>query len=250
MKTRKHFLFLFLTVLGLSTIFCYFGFLIPIGERNVHELPFVYYEFDAETAFKDIKAGNLPTVSEIEEERYDFKQIPSRSNLVWTETELLGIQAGILKQMGISNHMNVNMLIFIIPCNKTETGAEFANYYISSLSIQKDGLHRLNLDVSIFPFHQKAVVYPQEYYPIFSYGERVINMGKLKFSYLDVLRIAEENGGEDVREQIQNNCTIRIMYAPGNGNKNWQVRYEKGRTLLELNIDDKTGNIVLDKKKN
>jgi len=249
MKPRKFILIMFFTIICLLSILCYYGFLIPIGEKNVHGFPLEYYEFDAVNAFEDIQAGKLPTIFEIEEEQYDMKQIPSKkNNMVWKEAELLGIQRGILKNMNITRRMDLNLLYYVIPCENIERGAQFASYYSSSFSLEKDGFHRLNLIISIDPRRQSVLVDRREYYPVYNYNEKVIKIDELNLSYIDVVKIAEDNGGNEIREQVNSKCNIDVLLAPGSRNENWQVMYEKTRILLELNIDDKTGNIVPDKK--
>ena len=68
------------------------------------------------------------------------------------------------------------------------------------------------------------------------------------------MQIAEQNGGKEFREMINNSCTIRLSLAPWDFDYvGWQVRYEewadygnrvRGNSSLKFYIDQKNGKIV------
>jgi hypothetical protein len=67
----------------------------------------------------------------------------------------------------------------------------------------------------------------------------------INFYPMEVLDIAEVNGGYEVHEESENKCGYIVIAKYGN-NRMWNVDYydnDKGLSLLELEVDTKTGKV-------
>ncbi len=59
----------------------------------------------------------------------------------------------------------------------------------------------------------------------FPFGWKSIDLGKLKVTADDALRMAEANGGKAARQAANNNCRITVTLRPNTDGDNWQVHY-------------------------
>lgn len=77
-------------------------------------------------------------------------------------------------------------------------------------------------------------------------GWKKINLSKLKILANDALRIAEENGGREVRLKARDDCrAISVRLQPESGNPGWVVDYGSSDYHdFVLQIDPYTGEII------
>ncbi len=72
-----------------------------------------------------------------------------------------------------------------------------------------------------------------------------LNPDEINISVEDALRLAENNGGEEVREKLGNSCSIKIKTSEGVVDNDWVIRYTKdGNTRLEMFVDEQTGKSI------
>lgn len=86
----------------------------------------------------------------------------------------------------------------------------------------------------------------KEFYPT----SKIFGIGGFVYSDLEVtpeeaLQIAEEQGGEDFRESVNNMCTIDVDYLPSTYSKNnWRIIYKNGDERLNFLINPKNGEVI------
>jgi hypothetical protein len=80
-------------------------------------------------------------------------------------------------------------------------------------------------------------------YPRSLFGWKSISLDKLKLTADDVLEFAEENGGQDARIKIENNCTIGVSLNPSGDSKAWHIGYYTGGigSAFEMDLAPYTG---------
>ncbi|MCE9646907.1 MAG: hypothetical protein K8S20_12980 [Chloroflexi bacterium] len=70
-------------------------------------------------------------------------------------------------------------------------------------------------------------------------GWNQIDLRKLTVKYEDALKLAEDNGGKDVRLHFNNQCQISLILRD-----NWDVTYwSKDRPVFEIQIDSHDGDV-------
>lgn len=79
------------------------------------------------------------------------------------------------------------------------------------------------------------------------FGWKSIDLDRLEVTADDALQIAEENGGQEIRKEVGNSCTVKIILSPNTDSGYvWRVYYFPGypyydAETFEINIDPYTG---------
>lgn len=81
--------------------------------------------------------------------------------------------------------------------------------------------------IEVWPLSKEAIWAGNANFPRpFLFGWKEIDLGKLKVTMDDALRMAEANGGKAARQAANNNCSITITLVPNVDDGNWHVYYD------------------------
>ncbi len=147
------------------------------------------------------------------------------------------IKRSLLKKLPIEGDMKLVGFVHDIPCGDIEGGSDEAIYFLSNYWIKKDGLHRLELELSISHLEQSIRVKLDEYFPSAVYWTNPIDVEKLHLTYQQVASIAEKSG-----KQICGEGNILVRYGMSYGKPYWDVPYY--HPAYEIKIDDNTGKFL------
>ncbi len=111
--------------------------------------------------------------------------------------------------------------------------AQFIYYKMDLFNGQKSCIVHL---ITIDPAYHVGSIIEKVFYPVNKYRP-VIDLDKLKISAEDALRIAETNGGYEMRSAIDNACYISLASVTENTNGCvWKVDYIAYQDPNEKNI--------------
>jgi hypothetical protein len=74
-------------------------------------------------------------------------------------------------------------------------------------------------------------------------GRKSIDLSRLRVTAEDAIRIAEANGGRDIRLKAQNRCSIHLSLWPEGLKQGWWVTYNTSYDF-EILIDPYTGEVI------
>lgn len=141
---------------------------------------------------------------------------------------------------------NLYYLEFIANCNSNPSGFGFGEISFFKNTSNKPWLNNYTTRaLQIIPQYGNVIsadggIFPQ---PLFDKWKS-INLDTIVISADDALRIADENGGEEARLSVENNCTIQVRLS-GYDNY-WKVRISENNTasvIFMMAINPYTGEI-------
>ena len=137
-------------------------------------------------------------------------------------------------------------MVFFLDCQDNPSGFErsFMTYF---KTIPSDSKVYTVRDFSIYPRYLDVEWRGGKNYSRPLFGWKRIDLDNLKIKAEDALRIAEENGGKDIRLKFNNNCRIKLFLEP-DIHPEWRIWYSvEGLSKLDLMIDPFTGKIIKNK---
>jgi hypothetical protein len=160
----------------------------------------------------------------------------------WTQSEYLQIAQALHRFVWgepIEN-WKLSKLLFRLDCKDVNSGPQFAHFELFKI-VNTNQETRYVRDLWIEPLNNSVSWQDAEYYPNVQ-GNTRIDLNKLKISSDDALKIAEKNGGYEVRTAASDQCVIYITLSP---ESNWNVRYSGNdlQELFNLKIDITSGEI-------
>ena len=234
------FLTLIGTVLGVMLSCRLFADRIELENDGVWQ----YYSMDPDTILESLAQRNTDVFNLLTATPEGELPSPEKS-ILWSEEDFLLVAETIYEQswgerLGDQNLYN---MLFHVNCADVEWEA-FSDAEIKSFKvIQVEGEEETRVEYWISIWPEIDLVYTLEvaYQPNVNY-KVPIELSQYRVYASEALRIAEDNGGGEIRTKVGNDCKISAM-APGLDGKGWQVLYySDGFTrLFEIAIDPQTG---------
>lgn len=200
------------------------------------------YKIDANTTLKSIDNGQplifLPETAQISNSNLNHK-------LHWTQSEYLKVVFALFEfewKETLDHNWTINSMIFERECEDNPAGFERAAFLFDQLIYQKEFRYNTRAIEISLP-DSTASWGSGGGYPRPLLGATEFNLDDLKITADDAFKLAEENGGKEARQSIQNNCKISLHLG-----ENWRVRYagplDRAKTLFDIFIDPYTGKII------
>lgn len=182
-----------------------------------------YFKIDPETILTSLDNGNTDVFTPLPE---DPRSLESSTNVSfsWKQADILKI-VGALGHMAWDDPMDLNIwkvydFYLQATCRNNPDGFDFADItYFKTIKKVYATRH-----IEIDPYGSlvrwgSGATYSQ---PILSKWNS-FDLAKTVITAEEALRISEEHGGKEARQQINNQCLIYI--SPSNDNDEWFVRY-------------------------
>lgn len=165
----------------------------------------------------------------------------------WSQVDYLSIVDAVFKNAwGESvDGWSLKSISFALGCTKIDYGFQNAHFrYFKNANVQEREA-RFERSIHIDPRSKSIYVLEFEYFPRLT-DWNAIALTQLLYSADDALRIAEENGGQEQRLAVENECDISLLLSPDSPRyRGWDVRYtnKNDGTILFVQIDPLSGEI-------
>ena len=134
---------------------------------------------------------------------------------------------------------------FSLVCSQIQSGFQNGRFHYFRVVKDSDKESRLERFIDIDPRYNFVNASESKYFPNLM-DLKSVDLARLKFSAEQALQIAESNGGQAIRQSIENDCNIALFLSPHfMKTTGWKVMYyQTGNTLFEIHIDSYTGEII------
>ena len=198
-----------------------------------------YYLIDPNTILADIEEGKTDIFSS----QFVTPQAPlsqSVSVVQWTQEDYLNIVQALYKSIWNEsiNDWKLRYAWFSMKCDNVDDGPQFAHFIFYKV-VQDPQETRVERQIYVDPSNN-AVGWVEVKYSPNLLQLHPIEIPKYKVTMSDALRIAEENGGQEIRIQADNECKVSEELI--NSSDNWRVSYVKTLDLFNIDINAFTGN--------
>lgn len=135
-----------------------------------------------------------------------------------------------------------NDIFFRLDCDFVSLGPQFASFKIFKTIHTREEDSRLVHYIHIDPQQDRVSWGKTEYYPQVD-NWSYLDLTKIKIPVEGALNIAENNGGQQARLAVNNNCNIFISMVAGLRDNDWQVWYSGNGSdkLFIIEIDEQSG---------
>ena len=214
----------------------------PVGVEAFHET--TYYKINPKTILASLDQG---------EENVFTPEIETPDNPIfdqpfsWQQADYIKI-ANALYQFVWKETLedwNLYSMNFNTACRDNLDGFGFGEFVYFKVIPYKIWLKDYEVrGLQVAPQYSDVTSGGSEFYPGPLFGEwENIELNNVQIPAEEVLKIAEENGGQLARLSVQNNCTIRVRLS---GYSGWRLRITENDTaseLFSLEVDPYTGEI-------
>jgi hypothetical protein len=163
--------------------------------------------------------------------------------LLWGQFEYLEI-ANILNQFVWQDRFEdwkLLRMIFYAPCQNNFSGLTGGDILYFKPIYHVGRLSYLWREIEIDPEYSYVAWGRSARYAPPLLGLRSIDLNDLYVKAEDAIRIAEENGGQDARLRVQNQCNIHLLLLPERF-EGWVIEYQSAD--FEILIDPHTGEVI------
>ncbi|RJP48911.1 MAG: hypothetical protein C4583_13400 [Anaerolineaceae bacterium] len=244
-----------IAILGMITVLCALVILFPDDNQDYYNYPnfslqpeMGSYLIDPETIFDSLNNGETDTfVPNLGQIDGGLPDVVFEKPINWKQSDYLMI-AKALNQYVWKDTLGgweLYEMSFFLDCHDNPSGFErsFMTYFKTISSYGEKKIYAVR-DFSILPKYAYVEWRGGKNYPRPLFGWKRIDFETLHINAEDALRIAEENGGKNIRLEFNNNCRIKVFLVP-EINTRWRVWYSvEGIPELELVIDPLTGKII------
>lgn len=202
------------------------------------------YGFDPYTILGDLASGGSQLF--VEESPLATSESPSEQILFWTTREhyLVAERFHEFKFEESVSNWGLERVTFQAFCRRVEEG--FYKGSFSLFRIPEAGNVTMRHEITVSLTSQAVSSWIEEASQIRgSILQQPIDRGTIHAGALQALAVAEANGGEAIRESINNECEVDLMLAPGGAYLGWQVFYfgNSPIPLLRIRVDPNTWEI-------
>ena len=133
---------------------------------------------------------------------------------------------------------------YSLDCKDNPTGFTEADFYYFKTAFRDNGKIRYTTqNFFISPEYGEVIWAGGANFPHPLIGWQNIRLSQIQIPAEEALVIAEENGGKETRELVNNECTIHITLT---GDSAWQIliyQIDTGSSLFRMTIDPESGKI-------
>jgi hypothetical protein len=205
-----------------------------------------YFKIDPATILGSLDSGDTDVFIPLLEDP-DLIAPLSDVSISWTQSDFMDI-ARALGQLVWNDPMhlmdwNIYYLFFERTCEDNPVGLSFATItYYKEIEVNGRRMYTTRL-IEIHPIYAwvrwgSGATYPQPFLRRWN----SVDLSEAKITADNALRIAEDNGGKEVRLQAENKCAILISSPQNDDNQNWYLSYIVAPNPVDYVIDLATGN--------
>jgi hypothetical protein len=213
-------------------------------ERKVYEEN-IFYAVDPRTILDALEQDNNDVFTLMDNSPYENNEELTDS-VQWDEADYFYV-AQALHEIVWGESLDgwqLKVLDFDIDCENLGNGPQSAGFIYIKIDQSRDEESRFVSQLIIEPRRNSVIAHKEEIYPHKEYP-RTIDLGELKVSLQEVLAIVESNGGAEIREEVEDSCTIFAILNSGMvRDYAWEVSYlsdPDSKSLVVFRIDPLTG---------
>lgn len=237
MKTyKKHPIWFMFTFVFLMISSC--SYFVPQAQ-GINKTRDEFYAFDPYTVSNNI----------VHEKENLFTQIvgtsiirtPNKYNPVrWTEDNYYEIARAAHKEVWDEDIdiWNLRHMLFNLDCSQILEGPQFGWFIFTRIEKITEKEHLIEHNIYIDPIAGTIHLVEKKYSPNLITNIPVVSNERI-VSVRDALKIAEESGGDDIRDELEDKCEIAIELF-GNSD-DWRISYVVSRDVFVVEVDLLTG---------
>ena len=213
---------------------------LPVGISDFRDRSF--YQIDPATILDSIDSGE----TEVFIPQESASQASAQNTISWQQDDFINL-ARALNQVVLQEPLSgwrLYSMHFSTPCRDNLTGFAEADFYYFKTAFRENGKIRYTTqNISISPEYEQVTWARGGNFPHSLIAWDYVRLRQIQVTAEDALAIAEENGGRETRQLVDNNCRIHVRLA---GDSIWQVliyQNDTGSSLLRMVIDPASGNI-------
>lgn len=164
--------------------------------------------------------------------------------VVWSQADNLKIVSALNTYVwkDTLNDWKLFRMIFNVVCQDNINGLPGGIFTYFATTFDKGKIIDTWREVEIDPEYSLVAWGGGAKFPHPILGRKDIDLSRLKVTAEEAIRIAEENGGRNIRLKAKNQCSIHLTLLP-EVYKGWQVTYNT-TDAFEIFIDPYTGEII------
>ena len=213
---------------------------LPVGISDFRNR--TVYQMDPQTILSSIDSGETDVFSPQD----SAAQIPEPQAVSWGQADFIKTVRA-LNQAVWQEPMSgwrLYSMHFSTPCGDSISGFAEADFYYFKTTFRENGKIRYTTqNFSISPEYEQAVWAGGATFPRPLIGWKYVRLNQIQVAAEDALAIAEENGGRETRQLVDNDCRIHVRLA---GDMTWQIliyQNDTGSSLFRMVIDPESGKI-------
>lgn len=213
---------------------------LPVGISDFRDRSF--YQIDPATILDSIDSGE----TEIFIPQPSASQASAQNTISWQQDDFINLARAlnqVVSQEPLSGWRLYSMH-FSTPCRDNLTGFAEADFYYFKTAFRENGKIRYTTqNIFISPEYEQVTWARGGNFPHSLIAWDYVRLRQIQITAEDALAIAEENGGRETRQLVDNNCRIHVSLA---GDRIWQIliyQNDTGSSLLRMVIDPESGSI-------
>ena len=213
---------------------------LPVGISDFRDRSF--YQIDPATILASIESGE----TEVFIAQESASQASAKNTISWQQADFINL-ARALNQVVLQEPLSdwrLYSMHFSTPCQDNLTGFAEADFYYFKTAFRENGKIRYTTqNIFISPEYEQVTWARGGNFPHALIGWDYVRLRQIQITAEDALAIAEENGGSETRQLVDNNCRIHARLA---ADKTWQIliyQNDTGSSLFKLGIDAESGRI-------
>lgn len=235
---------IFLTFLVIGYIYVFdpgqFDSHLPVGISDFRDTS--SYQIDPITILDSIDGGETEVFTPVD----SGLQTPLAETVSWQQADFIKV-ARTLNQFVWKEPLSgwrLYSMHFSTACKDNPSGFAEADFYYFQTTFRENGKIRYTTqNFFILPEYGEVSWAGGANFPRPLTGWENIRLSQIQITAEDALAIAEENGGKETRQLVDNQCRIHVRLA---GDKTWQVliyQNDTGSSLFRMVIDPESGKI-------
>ena len=212
----------------------------PVGIRDFRDRSF--YQIDPATILDSIDSGE----TEVFVAQESASQTSVQNTIAWQQEDFINL-ARALNQVVLQEPLSgwrLYSMHFSTPCRDNLTGFAEADFYYFKTAFRENGKIRYTTqNILISPEYEQVTWARGGNFPHPLIAWDYVRLRQIQITAEDALAIAEENGGRETRQLVDNKCRIHVRLA---GDQTWQIliyQNDTGSSLFSITIDSESGNI-------
>ena len=250
MNTQIHSRTIIAVVIFLIFLLVVYFYVFDPGQPDRY-LPVGVSDFRDRTVYQIDTASILTSLAEGETNLFAAQETAPQTSTAllssWRQSDFIDV-ARALNQVASQEPLSgwrLYSMHFSTPCKDDLSGFTEADFYYFKTTFRENGKIRYTTqNIFISPEYEQVIWSGGATFPRPLIGWDYVRLRRIQITAEDALAIAEENGGRETRQLVDNNCRIHVRLA--GGDRTWQIliyQNDTGSSLFRMMIDTESGNI-------
>ena len=199
-----------------------------------------YYKFEVATTTQSKEKESNITLMPINEKEFDNLDYGFFGPIEWQQQDFLEIAYHVIDATNNDETENwkIDHASFNLPCDDSSHGPQAANLSFIKINTDKVIIER---QITILPSVRAIMVW--DFSSPLNSTWKPIDLTKANISAEEALLIAENNGGQEKRIEIGNDCEISLILSSAKQKDLWRITYH-GDIDFHVVIDSQNGDII------